>query len=50
MFSFAHAQWVWDLKTDPRWVEAFEKIWGTKELLGTLSLPSCDTESNGWCI
>ncbi|KAJ9107115.1 hypothetical protein QFC20_003840 [Naganishia adeliensis] len=43
-FSFAHAQWVWDLKTDPRWVEAFEKIWGTKELLvsfdgGNLSIP-----------
>lgn len=34
LFSFAHAQWVWDLKTQPRWVEAFEKIWGTKELLG----------------
>ncbi|KAJ9113855.1 hypothetical protein QFC19_000048 [Naganishia cerealis] len=32
-FSIAHAQWVWDLKTDPRWVELFEKIWGTKELL-----------------
>ncbi|GHJ86513.1 hypothetical protein NliqN6_2915 [Naganishia liquefaciens] len=44
LFSFAHAQWVWDIKTEPRWVEAFEKIWGTKELLvsydgGNLSIP-----------
>jgi hypothetical protein len=35
-FSIAHAQWVWDLKTNPRWVELFERIWGTKELLGRL--------------
>jgi len=32
LFSFAHAQFVWDLKTDPKYVECFEKIWGTDEL------------------
>lgn len=43
-FSIAHAQWVWDLKTNPKWVELFERIWGTKELLvsfdgANLSIP-----------
>jgi hypothetical protein len=50
LFSFAHTQWVWDLKTDPRWVEAFERVWGTKELLGVY-LPFADaygTSSNKW--
>jgi len=43
-YSFAHAQWVWDVKTEPKIVECFEKIWGTDKLTvsfdgGNLSVP-----------
>jgi len=43
-YSFAHAQFVWDAKTEPKIVEAFEKLWGTKELTvsfdgGSLAVP-----------
>ena len=31
-YSFAHAQWVWDVKSEPKIVGLFEKIWGTDEL------------------
>lgn len=29
---FAHAQFVWDIKSEPGVVGVFEKIWGTDEL------------------
>jgi len=43
-YSFAHAQFVWDAKTEPGVVELFEKLWGTKELTvsfdgGSLAVP-----------
>ena len=31
-FSFAHAQFVWDCKSEPKIVELFEKLWGTEKL------------------
>lgn len=34
LYSIAHAQFVWDLKTEPAYMQLFEEIWGTKELLG----------------
>jgi hypothetical protein len=33
-FSIAHAQFVWDIKTEPKYVELFERIWGTDKLAG----------------
>jgi len=43
-YSFSHAQFVWDAKTEPKIVEVYEKIWGTKELTvsfdgGSLAVP-----------
>ncbi|EJU04012.1 hypothetical protein DACRYDRAFT_105083 [Dacryopinax primogenitus] len=43
-YSFSHAQFVWDAKTEPNIVELFEKLWGTKELTvsfdgGSLAVP-----------
>jgi hypothetical protein len=34
LYSIAHAQFVWDLKTEPAYIKLFEEIWGTDELLG----------------
>lgn len=31
-FSFAHAQFVWDCKSEPKVRETFAKIWGTDKL------------------
>ncbi|KAJ9122679.1 hypothetical protein QFC24_004108 [Naganishia onofrii] len=45
-FSIAHAQWVWDLKTNPKWVELFERIWGTKELLEHKASPWPHTDQS----
>jgi len=43
-FSFAHSQFVWDCKTEPKIVELFETIWGTEKLTvsfdgGSLAIP-----------
>lgn len=43
-YSFAHSQWVWDIKSTPAIVNVFEKIWGTDKLTvsfdgGNLSVP-----------
>ena len=31
-YSFAHAQFVWDIKSEPEIVKLFETIWGTDRL------------------
>lgn len=31
-YSFAHSQFVWDAKSEPKIIELFETIWGTPEL------------------
>jgi hypothetical protein len=31
-YSVAHAQFMWDAKTEPGVVEIFEQIWGTDKL------------------
>lgn len=43
-YSFAHSQFVWDAKSEPKIVELFEKIWGTDKLTvsfdgGSLAVP-----------
>ncbi|KZO90876.1 hypothetical protein CALVIDRAFT_489806, partial [Calocera viscosa TUFC12733] len=43
-FSFSHAQFVWDAKSEPGIVKLFETIWGTDKLTvsfdgGSLSVP-----------
>ncbi|KAL3440168.1 hypothetical protein BJX65DRAFT_315049 [Aspergillus insuetus] len=44
-FSFAHAQFVWDCKSEPKVREIFATIWGTDKLTvsfdgGTLAVPT----------
>jgi hypothetical protein len=34
LYSIAHAQFVWDAKTEPEYIDLFARIWGTEELLG----------------
>jgi len=48
-YSFAHAQFVWDIKSEPGVVKVFESIWGTDRLTvsfdgGNLSVPLTDEE------
>ena len=31
-FSFAHAQFVWDAKSEPGIVDLFKTVWGTDQL------------------
>jgi hypothetical protein len=43
-YSFAHSQFVWDAKAEPKIVELFETIWGTDQLTvsfdgGSLAVP-----------
>ena len=38
-YSVAHAQFVWDIKTEPGIVSLFEEIWGTDKL--TVSFGAC---------
>jgi len=43
-FSFAHAQFVWDAKLEPKIIELFQKVWGTDEITvsfdgGSLAVP-----------
>jgi len=43
-WSFAHSQFVWDAKTEPKIVDAFAKLWGTEKLTvsfdgGSLAVP-----------
>lgn len=43
-YSFAHSQFVWDAKSEPKIIELFETIWGTPELTvsfdgGSLAVP-----------
>lgn len=47
LYSIAHAQFVWDLKTEPAYIKLFEEIWGTDELLGE-SKSSAGISSNVW--
>jgi hypothetical protein len=34
LYSIAHAQFVWDAKTEPEYINLFARIWGTEKLLG----------------
>lgn len=51
-FSFAHAQFVWDCKSEPGVREIFAQIWGTDKLTvsfdgGTLAFPTPDEPGHG---
>ena len=47
LYSIAHAQFVWDLKTEPEYIRLFQEIWGTEKLLGTfLYLGTTSTRSS----
>jgi len=51
-FSFAHSQFVWDCKAEPKVREIFATIWGTEKLTvsfdgGTLALPTPDEPDHG---
>lgn len=40
-YSIAHAQWMWDAKTEPGVTSIFEQIWGTDKL--TVSFGKCSS-------
>ncbi|KAH7160659.1 hypothetical protein EDB81DRAFT_879008 [Dactylonectria macrodidyma] len=51
-FSFAHAQFVWDCKSEPKVRDIFAKIWGTDKLTvsfdgGTLAFPTPEEADHG---
>ncbi|KAF4474762.1 putative phytanoyl-CoA dioxygenase [Colletotrichum fructicola Nara gc5] len=51
-FSFAHAQFVWDCKSEPNVRQIFATIWGTDKLTvsfdgGTLAFPTPDEPDHG---
>ncbi|KAK2589642.1 hypothetical protein QQS21_012682 [Conoideocrella luteorostrata] len=51
-FSFAHAQFVWDCKSEPKVRQIFADIWGTDKLTvsfdgGTLAFPTPDEADHG---
>lgn len=48
-YAVSHEKFVWDVRTEPKVVEAFSKIWGTDELLVSfdginLTLPPPETD------
>ena len=51
-FCAAHEKYVWEARQEPGVVEAFEKIWGTKELIVSydtinLTLPNANQMATG---
>ena len=44
-FSFAHAQFVWDCKSEPSVRDIFAKIWGTDKLTVSFGMDPCAASS-----